>query len=86
MTNKEFRNGIAATLGKKSENVYFSQTATAYYADYRPKYPAKTAGDFLITGNILTGHITMSADTAAVPIIKEYDSFEHLLEALKNVD
>lgn len=87
MNAAEFKNGILSAMPESNrQHVFFSQTVTAHYADFRPKYPEKSAADFLITSDFVKGCITLSADTAAVPVIKEYDSFEQLLDELKNME
>ena len=84
---KEFRESIRnAVPAQNAEHFYFSQTVTAYYADFRPAYPEKTAGDFLIAYEILTGKLTMRADTAAVPTIVQYKTFDELLEQLHTTE
>ena len=82
----EFRSDIASTI-KDHENWYFSQTATAYYADYRPKYPEKTAADFTVMLDF--GHanarLNIYADTALVPIIRQFSNMQDLITELYNM-
>ena len=84
---KEFRESIRNVVpAQNAEHFYFSQTATAYYADFRPAYPEKTAGDFLIVYEILTEKITMRTDTFAIPTIVQYKTFDELLEQLHTME
>lgn len=83
---KDFCNNIIEIVGNKRGDFYFSQTLTAYYADYRPKFPEKSNGDLLIAYDHFKDKITISADTSAVPIIKEYISFQDLLCELSNME
>ena len=84
MTAAKFKNGVLSAMPESErKHIFFSQTKTAYYADYRPKYPEKSAADFLIYADVVTGCATLSANTAAVPTIKRYADFEQLVEALK---
>ncbi len=87
MTAAEFKDRIVSAMPEVNrKHVYFSQTATAYYADFRPEYPEKSAADFLVTGNHATGKITLTAETAAVPTVKEYENFEQLCDDLKAME
>ena len=75
------------SASKNAENWYFSQTATAYYADYRPKYPEKTAADFTVMLDF--GHtkarLNIYADTALVPIIRQFSNMQDLITELHNM-
>lgn len=79
----EFRSDIASAV-KDHENWYYSQTATAYYADYRPKCPEKTAADFTIMLDFGHTHARLNiyADTALVPIIKQFSNMQDLITEL----
>ena len=84
---KEFFQEIKEAIGPKNEeHLYCTQTASSYFADFRPDYPNETNGDFLIVYDIPTGSLCMIARTSTVPIFKAYDSFDKLLNDLKNID
>ena len=84
--SKEFRMIILNSV-KDKDNWYFSQTREAYYADYRPSYPQKTAADFTIVldHSPVKSRITVYSDTALVPIINQYSSMEDLLHDLREM-
>lgn len=86
MEFNDFCNAIIETVGNKRKDFYFSQTLTGYYADYRPQFPEKSNGDFLIAYDHFKDKITISADTLAVPIIKQYISIQDLLSSLSNME
>lgn len=55
-----------------TENIYFSQTRDMYYADYKPKYPEKTNGDFTISQEVISGKMKMYGNlNALIPTIIE---------------
>lgn len=55
-----------------TENIYFSKTRDAYYADYKPKYPEKTNGDFTISQEVISGKMKMYGNlNALIPTIIE---------------
>ena len=81
-----FKKSIIEAAKEKASDFYFSETAFFYYANYKPYYPDKSNGDFVISYNHFGGKIEMFADTASVPIIKEYGNFDELLNDLKNMD
>ena len=77
----EFRSDILKSASDKN-GWSFTQTRSAYYADYRPKYPEDTAADFTVCLNFGTprGHLTLYGNTGAlVPTIKQYSSMDELL-------
>lgn len=89
MTKLEFECEIKTAMNKKKGLSFPQKTHHAtgvYYAEYRPKFPEESAADFLITHNSVTGKTTLSADTAAVPIIKTYETFDSLLSELKEME
>lgn len=85
LTAKQFREAVTSAFGER-ENVFFSQQAQGYYASYQPKYPEKSAGDFLISYGIFSGKLTISAETDVVPTVREFESLEELTEAIKGMD
>ena len=82
---KEFRNRVKEALIKvdgtiKDDDLYFSQTTSGYYIEYRPEYPNKSNADFIIYQD-LAGSISVHGNMLAlVPTIEHYDDikdFEH---------
>lgn len=86
ITATQFSHEITKAFGDRTADVYFHATQTSYYADYRPNYPEKTAGDVLISYNHITGKLEMSTETATTPITREFSSFAEVLEAIKGMD
>lgn len=82
----DFCNAIIGIVGNKIKYFYFSQTLTGYYADYRPQFPEKSNGDFLIAYDHFKDKITISADTSTIPIIKQCVSIQDLLNSLSNME
>lgn len=78
---KEFQKRVAEKLKAinpdiNKDDLYCSQTTACYYMDYRPKYPEKTAGDFLVCQN-LSGVITISGNfNAPIPTIRRFGNIE----------
>lgn len=82
----DFCNAIIVSVGDKRKDFYFSQTLTGYYADYRPQFPERSNGDFLIAYDHFKDKITISADTSTIPIIKQYISIQDLLNSLSDIE
>lgn len=84
---KEFRQRVINKLKSVDENIkeddlYFSQTATGYYMDYRPNYPEKTNGDFIVRQD-LNGLISVYGNMdALIPTINHYEDIEDFEERL----
>ena len=84
---KEFRQRVINKLKSVDESIkendlYFSQTATGYCLDYRPKYPEKTNGDFIVCQD-LNGSISVHGNMdALVPTINNYEDIEDFEERL----
>lgn len=58
--------------GVEPEHMYFSQMQKGYYADYRPKYPHKTNGDFTVSEDIITGKRKIYGNLGSIiPTIEE---------------
>lgn len=83
---KDFCNNIIEAVGDKRKDFYFSQTLVGYYAEYRPKFPEKSTGDFLIAYDHFKDKITISADTLTIPIIKKYTAIQDLLYELSHME
>ena len=77
----EFRSDILKGAIDKSA-WYFTQTHIAYYADYRPKSPERTARDLAVCLDLGTvrGRLTLYGNTGAlVATVKQYSSMDELL-------
>lgn len=86
-----FRDIIAELPNFNAEHWLFSQHRDGYSAAYRPRYPEKTAADFMIycetpTDEPWAGTWTLSADTACVPIMKKFKSFADLRKSISSID
>lgn len=84
---KEFQNRVKTKLmetnkGISPEDLYFSQTASGYYIEYKPEYPNRSNADFIVYQN-LVGTISVHGNmNSLVPTIRHYDNideFEHSL-------
>ena len=77
-----FRAKIEITIG--TEHLYFSQRNNSYYADYRPKYPEKSAGDLLICYNYITDEAELigNIESSIATIIK--GTFDDIIAKLEN--
>lgn len=87
---KEFRQRVANKLKSVDENIkeddlYFSQTATGYSIDYRPNYPEKTNGDFIVCQD-LNGSISVYGNMDAfIPTISHYEDIEDFEKRMSNL-
>lgn len=76
---KEFKQRVTDKLKDvdkniKNEDLYFSQTATSYYIEYRPNYPEESNGDFIVCQD-LNGSISIHGNLdALVPTINHYEN------------
>lgn len=74
---KEFKNRVKAKLMQidgniKEDDLYFSQTVTGYYMEYKPEYPNRSNADFIVYQD-LNGSISVHGNMAAlVPTIEHY--------------
>ena len=79
--SKEFRNRVKATLIKvdgntKEDDLYFSQTASGYYIEYKPEYPNRSNADFIVYQD-LAGSVSVHRNMLAlVPTIEHYEDIE----------
>ena len=85
MTYKEFHDRLTEAFGHRIGKVYFAQTTFAYYAEYRPKYPERSNGDFLITYTHFNDRTVVSANAICVPTRNVVD-FETLLKGISTMD
>lgn len=66
----------------KEEDLYFSQTTTGYYMEYKPNYPYRSSGDFIVYQD-LNGSISIHGNMdAIVPTIEKY---ENIIDFEKNL-
>ena len=88
---KEFKERVKTTLMQidgniKEDDLYFSQTTSGYYIEYKPKYPNRSNADFIVYQD-LAGSISVHGNMSAlVPTIQHYnniDDFEHSLSGEK---
>lgn len=76
---KEFKKRVKAKLIQinndiKEEDLYFSQTTSAYYMEYKPNYPNRSNGDFIVYQD-LAGSISVYGNmNAIVPTIEKYEN------------
>ena len=84
----DFRREIKRAAGKSAERFYFSQSLEAYYADYRPTYPERSAADFTVSlcfGSAVP-RLTMRQETATIPTVKQYLTMAGLLFDLARME
>lgn len=85
MTFRDFCTGFRDYWPNFAEkNWNFSQCRNGYSAGYTPKYPEKTAADFDVFYNTCDGSWTLYAETACVPIIRRFESFDKLAKQALN--
>ena len=66
----------------KEEDLYFSQTTTGYYMEYKPNYPYESSVAFIVYQD-LNGSISVYGNMGAiVPTIKKY---ENIIDFEKNL-
>lgn len=84
----KFRSLIMSASKNPYDEWFFSQSRNCWYADYRPKYPEKTAADFTIVVDHSTPNprMTIYQDTATLPTIKQYSNVHELTADLRNME
>lgn len=76
---KEFKKRVKAKLIQinndiKEEDLYFSQTTSGYYMEYKPNYPNRSNGDFIVYQD-LAGSISVHGNMdAIIPTIEKYEN------------
>jgi hypothetical protein len=76
---KEFKNRVKTKLTESNKDInpddlYFSQTASGYYIEYKPKYPNRSDADFIVYQD-LAGSISVHGNmNALVPTIQHYEN------------
>ena len=84
---KEFKNRVKTKLMQIDENIkeddlYFSQTVTGYYIEYKPEYPNRSNADFIVYQD-LNGSISVHGNMLAlVPTIEKYEDLNDLEQKL----
>lgn len=74
----EFKSRVKAILMQidgniKEDDLYFSQTTSGYYIEYKPEYPNRTNADFIVYQD-LAGSISVHGNmSAVVPTIEHYE-------------
>ena len=75
---KEFKERVTAKLKQvdaniKDDDLYFSQTVTGSYMEYKPEYPNRSTAGFIVYQD-LNGSISVHGNmTALVPTIEKYE-------------
>ncbi len=78
---KDFKRRVKAKLMQvdkniKDDDLYFSQTVRGYYMEYKPNYPQKSNGDFIVYQD-LNGSISVYGNMdAIVPTIEKYEDID----------
>lgn len=84
---KEFKQRIKTKLMQidgniKENDLYFSQTARGYYMEYKPNYPERSNGDFIVYQD-LNGSISVHGNMdALMPTINKYEDINDFEENL----
>ncbi len=82
---KEFREEIGKVVPE--ESLHFSVMSDTYYADYKPKYPEKTAADMSICYCFLSDEASVYGNLEAlVPTVKRCKGLDDLIDLLKSGD
>ena len=78
---KEFKQRVKTKLMQldgniKEDDLYFTQTVRGYYMEYKPNYPEKSNGDFIVYQD-LNGSISVHGNMdVLVPTIDKYEDIE----------
>ncbi len=84
---KEFQRRVKAKLQQidgniKEEDLYFSQTATSYSMDYKPKYPIRDNADFMVYQD-WEGHVIVYGNLyAGAPVSRRFTNINDFEENL----
>lgn len=84
MTNAKFFRDIVTNIlisknkEIKAEDLYFTQTLTQYSLLYMPKYPEKTAADFVVYQDIFDGTMSLHSNLdAMIPTIRHFEDMSN---------
>lgn len=85
---KEFEDRVKTKLKQVDENInendlYFYKTVTGYCMIYKPKYPERSNGDFIVYQD-LNGSISVHGNMDA--IVPTIDAYEDIEDFEKNMD
>ena len=78
---KDFKRRVKAKLMQvdkniKDDDLYFSQTVRGYYMEYKPNYPQKSNGDFIVYQD-LNGSISVYGNMDAIVLtIEKYEDID----------
>ena len=76
--SKEFKRRVTEKIQRidetiKEDDLYFTQTTSGYYLEYRPEYPNESMADFIVYQD-LVGSISVHGNMdAVVPTINHYE-------------
>ena len=79
---KEFKARVTAKLKQidpqiKDDDLYFSQTQTGYYIEYKPLYPESSPADFIVFKHLLVDDMSVYGNLKAlIPTAVHYDSID----------
>ena len=76
---KEFKNRVKTKLMQinediKEKDLYFTQTVSGYYMEYKPKYPERSNGDFIVYQDLAVSISVHGNIEAIVPTINHYEN------------
>lgn len=79
---KEFKTRVIARLKQidpniKDDDLYFSQTQTGYYIEYKPLYPESSPADFIVFKHLLVDAMSVYGNLKAlIPTSVHYESID----------
>lgn len=85
---KEFKKRVAAKLIQinpdiKDDDLYFSQTATGYFIEYKPLYPESSPADFIVFKHLLVDAMSVHGNSSALlPTIRHFEDIKDFEENL----
>lgn len=83
---EQFVDRIKGIMNVNDDHLSFSIMSNMYFADYRPKYPDKSAADLIISLNWITGESEIRGNLqATIPTIKKYKNFPSMLKDLEAI-
>lgn len=89
---KEFKARVFAKLKQvnpeiKDEDLYFSQTQSGYYVEYKPNYPESSPADFIVFKHLLVDAMSVHGNYGAlVPTIKNYENIDEWENSLRRAE
>ena len=79
---KEFKTRVTAKLKQidpkiKDDDLYFSQTQTGYYIEYKPLYPESSPADFTVYKHLFVDAMSVYGNLKAlIPTVIHYENIE----------